>query len=58
MKQIFLSSEHMASNEHNRVKDDDPFTRKSARMKMVTGGMAKVKQQMDESGMALAKYFN
>lgn len=40
MKQIFLSTERMAANEHNKVKDDDPFTRKSARMKLVTGGHA------------------
>nr|CAD2203162.1 unnamed protein product [Meloidogyne enterolobii] len=37
MKQIFLSAEHMQNNEHFRVRDDDPFTRKSARMKLVTG---------------------
>lgn len=36
MKQ-FLSAEHMQNNEHFQVRDDDPFTRKSARMKLVTG---------------------
>ena len=35
-RQIFLSTDRIPSSEM-QVKDDDPFTRKSARMKMVTG---------------------
>jgi hypothetical protein len=37
MKQYFLNTGKMVANEHNKVVEDDPFTRKSARMKLVTG---------------------